>query len=230
VSNVSFNTEEIPGAQMNPSVLVGIPSGEDWKADFGMSMVGMMVSAQKPLKNGSYLEKIQVWNTKGSILSRSRHTLAKQARELGMTHLLMIDSDMTFPVWTLHQMLSHDVDVVAANCATKGNPSYPTARKQGDKPAGKLVQSKNKKGLEKVWRVGTGVMLIKTSVFDRIAQPWFGIEWNAANDDYTGEDWTFCQACQAAGIDIHIDHMLSGFIGHLGVVSFTMENTLGEGK
>lgn len=213
---------------MNPSVLVGIPSGEDWKADFGMSMVGMVAASTKPLKNGKRIEKLQLWNTKGSILSRSRHTLAREARNLGMSHLLMIDSDMTFPIWTLHQLLSHNLDVVAANCATKGVPSYPTARQQGDTPAGNLVESKDKKGLEKVWRVGTGVMLIKTSVFDRIAQPWFGITWNAANDDYTGEDWSFCQACQAANIAVYVDHMLSNYIGHLGIKSYGMMDTQGD--
>jgi hypothetical protein len=209
----------------NPSVMIGIPSGDAWKADFGMSLAGLVAAAPKPLAGGGRLENLTLWNTKGSILSRSRHTLARKAQDSGATHLLMIDSDMTFPNWTLHQLLAADKDVVAANCATKGLPSYPTARMQGIKPAGELVSSVGREGLEKVWRVGTGVMLIKMKVFAKIEQPWFGISWNEENDDYTGEDWTFCEACRAAGIPVYIDHKLSQHIGHVGSFTYTMQHT-----
>ena len=70
--------------------------------------------------------------------------------------------------------------------------------------------------MQKVWRVGTGVMLIKLSVFDKLEQPWFPVEWNPALNDYTGEDWAFCAALERAGIPIHIDAGLSREIGHVG--------------
>ena len=206
----------------NPSVFIGIPSGSDWKADFGMSLAALMASAGRPLKGGGFIERVQLWNTKGSILSRSRHTLVRKAQELQCSHILFIDSDMVFPNWTLHALLSHDKAVVAANCAVKQLPSLPTARQQGDKPAGTLVDSRETRGISRVWRVGTGVMLLKTSVFDSIQQPWFDITWNEANDDYTGEDWSLCEKLEAAGIPVYVDHDLSRHIGHVG--SYTYEH------
>lgn len=206
----------------NPSVFIGIPSGSDWKADFGMSLAALMASAGRPLKGGGFIERVQLWNTKGSILSRSRHTLVRKAQELECSHIFFIDSDMVFPNWTLHALLSHDKAVVAANCAVKQLPSLPTARQQGDKPAGTLVDSRETRGISRVWRVGTGVMLLKTSVFNSIQQPWFDITWNEANDDYTGEDWSLCEKLDAAGIPVYVDHDLSRHIGHVG--SYTYEH------
>lgn len=207
---------------MTTKVFVGIPSGSDWKADFGMSLVQLAVCSARPLKDGSRLGMLQIMNAKGSILSRSRQSLAQQAIEAGATHLLFIDSDMTFPNYTLHQLLAANKLIVAANCVTKVIPAHPTARQAGEKPAGMLVDSRGKTGLEKVWRVGTGVMLIDLRVFTKIEKPWFPITWNEANDDYTGEDWNFCDICQKAGIDIYVDHDLSKHIGHVGALEFNV--------
>jgi len=213
---------------MNPSVFIGIPSGSDWKADFGMSLAGLMASAGQPLKNGGRIERIQLWNTKGSILSRSRHVLAKKAIELKCSHLLFVDSDMTFPNWMLHQLLSSNRQVIGANCVVKSTPSNPTARTKGLTATGDLVDSNTQKGLQQVWRVGTGVMLVETRVFNSLPQPWFDIPWNEELQDYTGEDWTFCNRLEAAGIPIWIDHDLSRHIGHVGSFTYTHEHVKSE--
>ena len=213
----------------NPEVFVGIPSGTEWKADFGMSLAGLVASAARPLKNGGRVNRLQLWNTKGSILPRSRDTLARKAIELECSHLLFLDSDMTFPNWTLHQLLSHGKQVVAANCATKMIPATPTARQfeEGNR-AGSMVYTREQNGLEKVWRVGTGVMLIEVAVFKGLPTPWFPISWEEDKLDYTGEDWNFCQVLQDKGIPIFIDHTLSRSIGHLGQYEYTHAEVGGQ--
>lgn len=208
---------------MNPSVMIAIPSGSDWKADFGMSLAGLIASINKPLRKGKQIEMLRLWNTKGSILSRSRQTLVEKAQEEKVSHILFLDSDMVFPEWTLHRMLDLELMVVAANCATKQLPSTPTARHYDPMTrAGEQVYSNGtEKLIEEVWRVGTGVMLINMKVFDKVPSPWFDITWNEALQDYTGEDWNFCKKLQDAGIPIHIDHVLSQHIGHVGSYTFT---------
>ncbi len=208
---------------MNPSVMIAIPSGSDWKADFGMSLAGLIASINKPLRKGKQIEMLRLWNTKGSILSRSRQTLVEKAQAEKVSHILFLDSDMVFPEWTLHRMLDLELMVVAANCATKQLPSTPTARHYDPMTlAGEQVYSGGTgKLIEEVWRVGTGVMLINMKVFDKVPSPWFDITWNEALNDYTGEDWNFCAKCQASGIPIHIDHLLSQHIGHIGSYTFT---------
>lgn len=208
---------------MNPSVMIAIPSGSDWKADFGMSLAGLIASINKPLRKGKQIEMLRLWNTKGSILSRSRQTLVEKAQAEKVSHILFLDSDMVFPEWTLHRMLDLELMVVAANCATKQLPSTPTARHYDPMTvAGEQVYSNGTgKLIEEVWRVGTGVMLINMKVFDKVPSPWFDITWNETLKDYTGEDWNFCKKLQDAGIPIHIDHVLSQHIGHVGSYTFT---------
>lgn len=206
---------------MNPSVLIGIPSGSDWKADFGMSLAGLMAHIGRPLAGGGLINRVQLWNTKGSILPRSRHTLVRKAQELECTHILFVDSDMTFPPYTLHQLLRHNKAVIGANCAVKLLPSSPTARMKSDKHYGELVHSAGNTGIQQVWRLGTGVMLIKVSVFEKLQQPWFEMPWHEDHDDYTGEDWTLCQRLEDAGIPIWVDHALSQHIGHIGSYTYT---------
>ncbi|MHB1098729.1 MAG: hypothetical protein ACYCZR_04165 [Burkholderiales bacterium] len=208
---------------MNPSVMIAIPSGSDWKADFGMSLAGLIASINKPLRKGKQIEMLRLWNTKGSILSRSRQTLVEKAQAEKVSHILFLDSDMVFPEWTLHRMLDLELMVVAANCATKQLPSTPTARHYDPMTvAGEQVYSNGTgKLIEEVWRVGTGVMLINMKVFDKVPSPWFDITCNETLKDYTGEDWNFCKKLQDAGIPIHIDHVLSQHIGHVGSYTFT---------
>lgn len=211
---------------MNPSVMIAIPSGSDWKADFGMSLAGLMAHIGRPLKNDKRIEMLRLNNLKGSILSRSRQKLVEQAQKEGVSHILFLDSDMTFPVWTLHRMLDQEKMILAANCAVKQLPSNPTARHYDpmSQPGQVVYSDAEKPALEEVWRVGTGVMLINMKVFDKVPSPWFDITWNPDLQDYTGEDWNFCAKAQAAGIPIHVDHMLSLHIGHIGSYTYTHDD------
>jgi hypothetical protein len=207
----------------NPSVTIAIPSGTEWKADFGMSLASMVAFCARPLKGGGHISRLNIYNTKGSILPKSRTQLVKLAMQAESSHILFIDSDQTFPAWTLHQLLSHGKDIVAANIATKVIPASPTARQFNlEKAEGDLVYTDGASpDLERVWRVGTGVMLVATSVFHKIKAPWFPISWNEKLKDYVGEDWNFCEKCGDAGIPIYVDHVLSRAVGHLGQLEYT---------
>lgn len=199
-------------------VLVGVPSNGDWKADFGMSLVGMISQAAAPVK-GRRIEALRLWNARGSILPRSRSTIVKQALEMDASHLLFLDSDMSFPPQTLHRLLQWEKAVVGCNCPTKMLPSTPTARLScsEDFPRGEpLYTLPDSVGLRRVWRVGTGVMLIKMSVFKQIPEPWFPVEWDVELNDYRGEDWAFCDLLDVHGIPIYVDEGLSRAIGHVG--------------
>jgi hypothetical protein len=223
--DVFISHGNISGSFMkNPSVMIGIPSGSDWKADFGMSLAALVASAPRPLKGGGSLAQLNIANVKGSILSRSRHQLIKRAQEFGSTHILMVDSDMTFPNWAMHSMLAANVDVIAANCVTKVLPALPTARDKSADAWGAQVMSMDKKGFEKVWRIGTGMMLIRMSLFQKLPQPWFPITWEERNDDYTGEDWNFCKACQEIGIPVYVDHEVSREMGHIGSYTYDIHD------
>lgn len=199
------------------SVLIGIPSNGDWKADFGMSLAGLVAYSATPLHDGGRIEQLRLWNAKGSILPRGRTTLVKQALEMDASHILFLDSDMVFPAQTLHRLIRAGKAVIGCNCPTKMLPSSPTARMKGATLAGDpLFSCPDDVDIKRVWRVGTGVMLIQTRVFRTIPQPWFPIEWVEELQDYRGEDWAFCEKLDEAGIPIYVDMGLSRVIGHVG--------------
>lgn len=210
---------------LNPKVTIAVPSGFMVHADFMMSLAGVLTSAPLPLHNKGRIERLNLYNTKGSILPKSRTQLVKLAQKAESTHILFIDSDQTFPEWTLHQLLKHGRQCVAANIATKTIPANPTARIWNpEKPAGDLVYTTPvSPELERVWRVGTGIMLIEMSVFDKVPEPWFPMDWSPLMQDYVGEDWNFCEKLTDAGVPIFVDHKLSRYIGHLGQLEYTHE-------
>lgn len=205
-------------------VLLGIPSGDTWKADFGMCLMGLIAGTATPPEGWGFIN-LGIDNMKGSILPQQRERIVKNALQAEATHVCFIDSDMYFPPLLVKELLAHDVDIVACNCVTKQIPANPTARVESSKPAGDLVYQQHQdpdQRLKKVWRVGTGVMMIKTDVFRNIPSPWFPITYDpTVTGDYVGEDWNFCANAIKAGYDVWVDTELSDAIGHIGTMIYT---------
>lgn len=202
--------------------VVGVPSGQSWNAQFGVDLVNLLIGVgQKPIPGYRGMD-VRLVNVRSSILSKNRMDLVKAARQLKATHLLFIDSDQTFPSYLLHKLASWGKLVVAANCVTKQIPANPTARAKSANPKGEIVYTDpHSTGLEQVWRVGTGVMLINMKVFDKIGLGVWDMKYLPEEETYQGEDWTFCEACEKADIPIWIDHDVSKMVGHVGNYEFT---------
>lgn len=204
-------------------VLVVVPSGSHWVADFATSLISLVaLFANKPVP-GYASHELQVANIKGSILPKSRLNGLKAAKAAKATHLLFLDSDHTFKPDLLHRLLACDKDVVAANCVTKCIPAMSTARlfKEGDPQGEPVYSDADSVGLQKVWRIGTGVMLLSAKAFEQIPHDAFAMMYKEEADTYQGEDWTMCEALEKAGVPIYIDHGVSKTIGHVGMFNFT---------
>jgi hypothetical protein len=143
----------------------------------------------------------------GTFVHQARETLLHDVISLwGATHVLWLDTDMTFPPDTALRLLSHDADVVAANYVSRTARPRPTAMRDGE-----CVSSIGATGLEEVNHVGMGVFLMKASVVANIPSPRF---WYSTETET--EDVYFCRLLRAAGITISIDHDLSHEVGHVG--------------
>lgn len=206
---------------------IGIPCSTSlWQSEFGMSMINLVTQFMRQPVPGYARQQLSVLSTKTSLLPKARHELVQRSIERGCTHLLFIDTDQTFPAWTAHALLSRNVPVIGANVATKCVPSGPTARLKSDKWVGgdKLFTMPNSSGIEKVWRVGTGVLLIDLSIFDKLSKPWFSVEWRTwdeGKEDILGEDWYLMEKIEKAGFDIYVDHDVSKHVGHIGNFEYT---------
>ena len=206
----------LPNSELN--LVVAVPSGETWCAEFGMSLVGLIGDlASTPVPPWSATQ-VRVFNKKGSILPQLRQQVTEQALEAGATHILFLDSDQQFPPDTARRLLFWRKPIVACNVATKKFPCSPTARLYSpSEPKGvPLFTRRGDRGLEPVWRIGCGIMLIAGYVLKELPKPWFPVRWRTEVEDFQGEDWGFCEALEARDIPIYVDQELSWQIGHVG--------------
>lgn len=145
-----------------------------------------------------------------------RNATLDAAIQYGATHVLWLDTDMTFPEDTAIRLAQHDQSVVACNCLMRDPRRIWTAKRDGKR----IETTIRSTGLEAVDSVGMAVMLMATSVVATLPKPWFRHGWNPATRSDVGEDITFCQALRDAGHTIYIDHDLSKEIGHIGQYTY----------
>ena len=207
---------------MNNLVLgIAIPSMDIWHARFGLCLASMCAHLGMKRIGDYSSQTIHLLTSRGSMIPQQRENLIITAKKCGCTHLLFLDSDMTFPKDLVHRMIVHDLPIVAANCVIKKIPASPTAVL----PSGeKLYTDPDSTGLVKVLQVGFAVALFKMEVFPRVERPWFDMKWNSAIQHFMGEDIHFCRKLREKHIDIHIDQDVSKEVGHIG--SFIFDHTL----
>jgi hypothetical protein len=138
----------------------------------------------------------------------------------GATHVLWLDTDMSFPPETATRLALHDQPFVACNYVTRDGTQRFTARR-GGQPVETRAGST---GLEPVDGVGLGVALMRTAVLARLPKPWFRHGLTQQGNDI-GEDLMFCGALRAAGHTIYVDHDLSKEIGHVGTTTYRTVQT-----
>ena len=200
---------------------LALPTRQSWDADFSISLINMYMYMMRHRVPGYENHTISLLNRRSSMIAKSRQELAVDARNQGLTHILCIDDDQVFPPDIVCRLGKWGKRVIACNIATKaqGN-SIPTARKApkpGEYWGGHRVYSNKKTGIEQVWRIGAGVIMIKLDVFDDLPFPWYNNEWRGPPvNDFCGEDWFFCELMEKKGVPIWIDHGLSLEIGHAG--------------
>jgi hypothetical protein len=136
--------------------------------------------------------------------------IARQA-----THVLWLDTDMSFPEDTAVRLAAHDKSIVACNCVMRSRQLLFTAQKDGQRIATEPASV----GLQTVDTIGLAVMLMRVDVVASLERPWFRHGLNAAAGDI-GEDVTFCRSLRNAGHEIYIDHDLSKEIGHIGQYTY----------
>jgi hypothetical protein len=211
-----------------------LPTRQTVETDFMVSVINLFSYFNRVQVPGYQGQSLALMNRRSAIIPKSRQELVLDAFEQKCSHILFIDDDQIFPPNLPHRLASHGKRVMACNIATKaqGN-SIPTARRApapGEWWGGHIIPSKGKKGIEKVWRIGFGVILIDLQVFkdekgELLPFPWFNMEWRGAPvNDFCGEDWFFCELMDKRGIPIWIDHDASLRVGHIGKWIYDLEN------
>ena len=171
-----------------------------------------------------------------SLISRARNTLtAKFLSNPESTHLMFIDADIGWEPWHLLVMLNRQVDVIGGLYPMKSLPVKWCVN-------GIPGQSEGPDGLVEVTKTGTGFLLIKRDVFDKLNQhpavrpfnndigldPALNTHMKTYFDTavrenrYYSEDWTFCENWRDLGGKIWMDTRV--VLRHSGSYVFCMEN------
>lgn len=142
----------------------------------------------------------------------NRAGLVEQARKVKATHILFVDHDMYFPPMktdkgfesAVTRLLSRDKDIIGVPYNFRSLPLKSTAspiEETSDEPYKCNV-------------VGTGLLLIKLSVFDKLEKPYFQFGRNEDSEMVYGEDTYFCQQAIKAGFDVWADPTIE--VKHIG--------------
>jgi glycosyltransferase involved in cell wall biosynthesis len=192
-----------------PLVAIGLPTFDDVKADFALSLA-MMVAATRNVQ-------FAFNHSKATWVAHARNLIVEGAIEIGAEWLLFLDSDMTFPRETLARLMSWNKDIVCGSYVKK-KPPYSVVGSLLAKPGDNVNKPKEvaANGLYEMEGVGLGVCLIKMSVFKSLPKPWFHYEYTPGSNNMSGED-------RRAGYKIHLDAALSMHVGHIGNFIFRPE-------
>jgi len=171
-------------------------------------------------KCGEKGQKVSLHMVMGSEVAMQRQQLVDEVLETSATHIFWVDTDMKFPVDALFSLLSHRREIVGANYSTRVKPHRPVAFKNENNLDKRVFSGQ---GIEEVFALGSGLLLVNRCVYENMSRPFYSIEWN---DDYTnlmGEDIYFCKKASAHGYTSHVDHALSERIAHIGMKEFTIK-------
>lgn len=147
----------------------------------------------------------------------SRVWLVKNAIKYGATHVLFVDHDMYFPPDTLQRLMDADKDIIGGQYNFRQFPLRSTSIPEGTEPTDGEYRVDPKTLPDKPFKcitLGTGLLLIKTSVFEKIPEPWFQFSRNAEGELVQGEDTYFCVQARKAGFDVWCDPTLG--VKHIG--------------
>ena len=169
--------------------------------------------------------------TNESLISRARNTLvAKFLNTPQSTHLMFVDADIGWEPWHLLVMLNADKDVIGGLYPMKTMPvKWVVNGFEGAKEEGPL---------QEVSKTGTGFLLIKRHVFEKLNRhpsvkpfandiglpkeldPHMKTYFDTAVREgrYYSEDWTFCENWRDFGGEVWVDKRV--LLKHTGTYVF----------
>lgn len=173
-------------------VVIGMGCTDIVKAKTLESLMGVLITSGSEVSGFAMRQG-------GDIVS-ARTFCAQYAIEHNATHIFFVDSDMFFPPDTLKRLLAHDKDIVTVEYNRRKLPLETVTTPLGERSDTELYKARV---------IGAGCLLIKTSVFSKIGNPWFNFGRNSKGELVIGEDTWFSNMARDVGIDSWIDPTLS---------------------
>jgi hypothetical protein len=161
--------------------------------------------------------------TDGSVLPKVRNGIVKRFIDSNANVLLFLDSDMCFEPQAIEKLINAPFDVSVANYRAKNNTVKYVAERINGYPA--------IDGFQQTHRAGTGIMAIKRQTIDGMIAKFPDLvyvdnevltpclfDFKLEEGQYYGEDYTFCERAESAGMEIYI--LSDCFTGHIGTTVY----------
>lgn len=197
-------------------VIIGVPVADNdaMRALTAQAISGAIIGAHQ-----AGIEVIDMVLRRSCDIVSNRTWLVNYAIKNGATHLLFVDSDMIFPADTIPKLLAHKKEIIGVKYKKR---EFPISWVYKRDPALEGTTEPEDK-IFTVNHVGTGLMLIDLSIFEKLGQPkeeggrptaWFSFGRDSQGALVMGEDVWFCNVARDAGYQVWIDPTLQ--IGHIG--------------
>ena len=213
-----------------PRVFVGLPVYGGYHSAFVPCLARLI---QTPPQNADFAIHA---NPGDSLVSRSRNRLAAQFLRSDATHLLFLDTDLIFSPDQIGRLIAHDQPLVCG--------LYPKKQAQLAWVCNTLPHfggADPDTGLQRVLYAGTGCMLIRRDVFERVARIFPEIAYDPDDGEdpgayhdffkvgvcvaqgrrrYLSEDWFFCEMAAQAGFQVMMDTRV--VLKHVGEATYPL--------
>jgi hypothetical protein len=227
-------------------IAICIPSTDQWRADFGMSVAGLAAyAARTPAPNGEPIE-LKIFNMRFAYVTYSRNCLFREALAWKADWILHVETDMLFPPDALHRLLEHDKDCVSLNVVQRRVQNRATSNKfaaairrgaqftgmsrRGGQPLGLIPQR-----LTEVTLTSFCFVLVRAAMLRAIPPPWaefrgvldinstdceLTIAHQGQTQGFLTDDYGFCNKLMQHGYRIHVDMHVSAEARHVGMANF----------
>jgi len=185
--------------------------------DFFTSLLGMVMPSGAHEMEEAGVGKFWLLVDKSFPLDVSRNRLVERALDLGATHVLFLDADMTFPPGMAPKLFDVGADISAALYFKKSPPHQPVAslfNHPTDEQLMNPIDLPEATGPVDCDVVGMGATLVRREVFESMDRPWFAYEvYRPTGEMSVTEDVIFCRKARDAGFRIACDTRI--ICGHI---------------
>lgn len=190
-------------------LMVAVPTTDYVNAEFMRCLVRM---TNEQIRNGVNLD-VQIIS--GTLVYIARNRLARRAIDEEFTHVLWLDSDMTFEEGIVDDLLFCGKDMVCGAFVSRRQPYKPCVYTSIEDP-GNMTKVENF-GLEPFRVDGCGFAVVMTRV-RLLKEVWDRFGTCFLPTDRYGEDLAFCDRVKQIGKEIWCDPTVrAGHIAHVPV-------------
>jgi len=199
------------------NILIGMATGGTVRSETVTSLFG----ALEVLKSHGVGVNLAI--EIGGYVAHNRNALVKTAREKGMDYIMFIDNDMVFQPSSIQRLLDADKNIIGCNYNARGVPGKPIISTvkmvdpNTDPNYGKTMTVEFPAQMFKVFGLGTGFMLIKTKVFEKLEKPYFEAYEDPDGSHHT-EDIEFCARAHKKGFNVWCNPTIK--LGHIGTQEY----------